>query len=38
MGKELVNEASTKMTELEQKNMQSVQVAPMMLKAADENL
>jgi len=31
--KELVNEASTRMTAIEQKNMQSVQVTQMMLKA-----
>jgi len=39
MAKELINEASTKMTAaIEQKSMQSVQVAHMMLKAGDETL
>jgi len=37
MAKELINEASTKMTAaIEQYNMQSVQVAQMMLKAENE--
>jgi len=37
--KELVNEASTKLAAaIEQKNMQSVQVAQMMLKAGNEKL
>jgi len=37
--KELINEASTKMTAtIDQKNMQSVQVAQTMLKAGNEKL
>jgi len=39
MAKELINEASSKMTAaIEQNNMQSVQVAHMMLKAGNEKL